>query len=252
MVMRDNTERRAAQEAAESRNAELTRKNRELEEFAYAASHDLQEPLRMVNIYSELLLQLIDLTYSEKARQYAAYITSGVHRMEALINDLLGYSRVVHDDYELSHTADCSSAVRAAMEVLQDRIRQAGAIVSYGELPTVIGEERHISVVFQNLLSNSLKYKSNGNAPRISISAKREGPNWLFTLTDNGIGFAPEYAERIFGLFKRLHKDSYPGTGLGLAICRQIVERYGGRIWATSEGDGAGTTLFVTLRAAAS
>jgi two-component system CheB/CheR fusion protein len=248
-VMRDNSERRNAEAELESRNTELLRANRELEEFAYVASHDLQEPLRMVSIYSQLLLQFVDIENSDKAKRFAEFISSGAHRMQGLITDLLGYSRVLHEDIETVATADCGQALKEAEEVFKDQIRETEAIISNEALPVVFAEQRHISVLFRNLLSNALKYLKPGQKPRINISVKRQGKEWLLTFADNGIGFSPEYAERIFGLFKRLHKGSYPGTGLGLAICKQIIERNGGTIWAASEGEGCGAKFCMTLRA---
>ena len=218
---------------------ELRRTNRELEEFAYVASHDLQEPLRMVNIYTQLIVQNPE---SEKTKlaQYSAFVQEGVKRMESLIQDLLTFSRTVHTEDLPVGTADLSASLAEALSVLKGRIEEAGARIETAGLPLVRGDTAQMAHVFQNVLSNALKYRKKGTAPEIRISTKQEGDQCVISVQDNGIGFEPKYAERIFGLFKRLHKDEYAGTGLGLAICKRIVERYGGHIWAESApGEGA-------------
>jgi PAS domain S-box-containing protein len=228
--------------------ADLTRVNRELEEFAYVASHDLQEPLRMVNIYTELILDEMGLSGTEMG-QYAGYVRQGVARMEGLIHDLLTFSRAVHSDRLPVGTADLSDALSEALAVLKSRIEECGAAITAEHLPKVRGDAGQMAHVFQNLVSNALKYSKQGIAPLVHVSARQDGNFWIIAIRDNGIGFEPQYAERIFGLFKRLYKEEYPGTGLGLAICKRIVERYGGRIWAEGRpGDGA-TFYFMLPRA---
>jgi len=218
---------------------ELRRMNRELEEFAYVASHDLQEPLRMVNIYTQLILHNLTAD-KEKLSQYSGFVREGVMRMEALIHDLLSFSRSVHTEEIHVGEAILDESCGEALSVLKKRIEETGAKISLSPLPAVRGETSQMAHVFQNVLSNSLKYRREGVRPEIEISASRSAETWTITIRDNGIGFEPEYAERIFGLFKRLHKDEYPGTGLGLAICKRIVERYGGRMWAEGRpGEGA-------------
>jgi PAS domain S-box-containing protein len=226
--------------------AELTRANRELEEFAYVASHDLQEPLRMVNIYTELILN--DLG-EEGARlgPYAGYVQQGVGRMQALIHDLLAFSRAVHSDERIGR-ADLTSALHEAMSLLKNRIEESGCILATEPLPMVCADPSQVAHVFQNLLSNAIKYRRHGVAPSLQIGAQRDGNQWIVSVRDNGIGFEPQYADRIFGLFKRLHTDAYPGTGLGLAICKRIVERNGGRIWADGR-PGEGATFYFSLPA---
>jgi PAS domain S-box-containing protein len=227
---------------------ELRRMNRELEEFAYVASHDLQEPLRMVNIYTQLILQNLTAD-KEKLTQYSAFVREGVRRMEALIHDLLTFSRSVHTEELQVGDADLAASCAEALAVLKKRIEETGALVRVGALPSARGETSQMAHVFQNVISNALKYRKDGVRPEVDISAVRNGQEWIVTIADNGIGFEPQYAERIFGLFKRLHKDEYPGTGLGLAICKRIVERYGGRMWA--EGfPGEGATFRFSLRQA--
>ena len=228
---------------------ELERVNRELEEFSYVASHDLQEPLRMVNIYTHLILREMNGTQG-KLSQYAGFVREGVTRMDMLLGDLLNFSRTVHADAPQTNIkADLSAALSDAMSVLANRIDESGARVTADRLPTTHGDPQQLSHVFQNLLSNAIKYSKKGIAPEIHISAACNGTEWTIAFADKGIGFEPQYAERIFGLFKRLHKDEYPGTGLGLAICQRIVQRYGGRMWA--EGRlSEGATFYFSLPAA--
>ena len=217
----------------------LRNANRELEEFAYVASHDMKEPLRMVNVYTQLLIRRHAGT-EPQAQQYAEIIHKGVSRMETLIDDLLAFSRTIHSDHLDAGKADLSAALTEAVSVLKSHIEETHAFVNAPRLPIVSGDTAQFALVFQNLLSNALKYQSKGTRPEIEISVSRDGPNWVISIRDNGIGFEPQYAERIFGLFKRLHKEEFPGTGLGLAICRRILERHGGRIWAESRpGDGS-------------
>lgn len=218
---------------------QLRRMNRELEEFAYVASHDLQEPLRMVNIYTHLILRSIGDADGDLG-QYCSFVREGVGRMEALIRDLLTFSRSVHTEEIPAGRADLSASLAEAITVLKNRIEESGATITAESLPVVRGETGQLAHVFQNVLSNALKYRKKEIAPEIRISAELNSGQWVITTSDNGIGFEPRYAERIFGLFKRLHNDEYPGTGLGLAICKRIVERYGGRMWAEGQpGNGA-------------
>jgi signal transduction histidine kinase len=246
-VLTDVTTRKSAEEEVRRRNAELERANNELEEFAYVASHDLQEPLRMVNIYTQLLLRRIGDPHDPETGQFAEFVKKGVQQMEALIKDLLLYSRVVHPEQEKAQAADLNHSLEQALSVLRLSIEETGAVVSREALPVVYGEERQLALVFQNLLSNALRYRRQDVPPRITISAETRDGQWLISVRDNGIGFDPQHAVRIFGLFKRLHKDAYPGTGLGLAISKRIVERYGGRIWGTSDGEGCGAVFCFCL-----
>lgn len=233
----DITDRKLAEQELRARNEELRHANSELEEFAFVASHDLQEPLRTVNIFSELLLRRYPVSDGGDVRRYATFIQNGIHRMEVLIQDLLAYSRGVHTLKAIADPgeADLEAALDDSLSVLHERIVTSGAEVRREPLPKVRGEVSQMSQVFQNLLSNALKYSRPGTVPVIGISARRGAESWIVSVSDNGIGFESEYSERVFGLFKRLHRDQYPGTGLGLAICKRIVERYGGRIWAESE-----------------
>jgi PAS domain S-box-containing protein len=224
---------------------ELERANRELEEFAYVASHDLQEPLRMVSIYTQLLLER-HIPDNPAAQEYAGFVRQGVSRMAELIKDLLIYSRVVHGEDPDWGSADLNVSLSEALKMMESRIRESGAEITIAPLPTVRGESSQLAHVFQNLLSNSLKYRRADLTPKIAVSAERKSQDWIVSVQDNGIGFDPQYAQRIFGLFKRLHKDEFPGTGLGLAICQRIVERYGGRMWAEGR-PGQGATFYMRL-----
>jgi PAS domain S-box-containing protein len=224
---------------------EVERINRQLEEFAYVASHDLQEPLRMVNIYTQLLVRRF-AGEDPEAQQYASTISSGVQRMEALIRDLLTYSSAIQKDETPAGSADLNESLADAVGVLKARIEETSARITAVPLPSVIGNVAQLSNLFQNLLSNAIKYSKKDCPPDIQISAEHKDAQWIVSVRDNGIGFEPEHADRIFGLFKRLHKDEYPGTGLGLAICQRIVNRYGGRMWAES-ALGAGSTFYFSL-----
>jgi light-regulated signal transduction histidine kinase (bacteriophytochrome) len=224
---------------------ELERVNRELEEFSYVASHDLQEPLRMVNIYSQLLLRSVGEPSLEMSR-YAGFVRQGVNRMETLLTDLLTFSRAVHTDRGAMGEANLTESLQEALAVLHSDIEYSSAVITAGALPIVRGDTQQLMHVFQNLLSNALKYRRKELLPAIDISAEHNGPEWTISVSDNGIGFDQQYSERIFGLFKRLHRDEYPGTGLGLAICQRIIARYGGKIWA--EGKlGQGSIFHFTL-----
>ncbi len=245
---RDITDRKLADEEVKRSNEQLTRVNRELEEFAYVASHDLQEPLRIVNIYTQLILKDMGADKATLA-QFAAFVQQGVSRMDALIHDLLTFSRAVHSDELPVGTADLSASLREAISVLKNRIEESGSAIAADSMPTVRGDASQLAHVFQNLISNALKYRKQEAPAQIHISAEQDGAKWIVSVQDNGIGFEPQYAERIFGLFKRLHKEEYPGTGLGLAICKRIVERYGGRIWADAK-PGVGATFYFSLPAA--
>ena len=227
---------------------EVERVNRELEEFAYVASHDLQEPLRMVNIYSQLLIKKQE-NLSPEALKYVEFIGGGVRRMEELIRDLLSFARNVQSEALTLEPVGLRSCLDKALATLQVQIDEKSARLEIGQMPLVMGDETQLPQLFQNLLSNALKYAKADIAPVLQIASRRSGKEWVISVGDNGIGFKQEYERHIFGLFKRLHRNEYAGTGLGLAICKRIVERLGGRIWAESH-PGIGSTFFFTLTAA--
>jgi len=242
----DATESWAAEQALKARTEELARSNRELEQFAYVASHDLQEPLRMVASYTQLLARRYKGKLDADADEFIGFAVDGATRMQALINDLLKLSRVGTRGKPLAAT-DCGKVVAAALANLDVAIRETGAVVERDAMPAVLGDETQLIQLFQNLIGNALKFIRPDTPPRIRIGARRIGRAWECSVGDNGIGIAPEYFDRIFIIFQRLHsKAEYPGTGIGLSLCKKIVERHGGRIWVESR-PGEGTTFFFTL-----
>jgi signal transduction histidine kinase len=234
---------REANDALASHAVELQRSNADLEQFAYVASHDLQEPLRKVTSFCQLLQRRYGGQLDERADQYIDFAVDGAKRMQVLINDLLAFSRVGRGDAE-SGPVRCDAALAAATSTMASQIKQAKATVKAGPLPTVVGQLPLITAVFQNLIGNALKFKSE-SPPRIEVTAIRDGGSWLFAVTDNGIGIEPEYADRIFLIFQRLHdRAAYPGTGIGLAMCRKIIEYFGGRIWLDTGYTGGAKFCF--------
>jgi len=218
-----------------------------LEQFAHVASHDLQEPLRMVTNYVQLLAQRYKGKLDTDADEFIGFAVDGAIRMWKLINDLLIYSRVGMPGKELE-SADCEAVLNQSLNNLKVAIEEKGTVVTHDPLPTVMADNLQMGQLFQNLIGNAIKFRGN-EPPRIHVSASRKGNVWTFSVRDNGIGIAPEYAERIFIIFQRLHgRKEYDGTGIGLAICKRIVERHGGRIWAESEV-GKGATFYFTLPA---
>ncbi|MGD0298661.1 MAG: ATP-binding protein [Bryobacteraceae bacterium] len=224
---------------------ELQRANDDLQQFAYSASHDLQEPIRNVAVYSELVAKRYHSVLDADGQQFLGFLQEGGRRLATLINDLLTYTRAgmaqVNDA-----PVDASMVLKHALLGLAEAIRESDARVTWDTLPEVYMAESHLQQVFQNLIGNALKYRSQ-DSPRIHVSANLRGSAWCFSVQDNGIGIDPQYKEKIFGVFKRLHQDQkYSGTGIGLAICQRVVERYGGRIWVESE-PGKGATFFFTV-----
>nr|WP_255720319.1 PAS domain S-box protein [Acuticoccus kalidii] len=241
----DITDKKAAARALELRTRELEQSNADLEQFAYVASHDLQEPLRMVASFTQLFADRYQGQIDERADKYIHFIVDGAKRMQQLINDLLVYSRVGSRAQSLVAT-DLDDIWHRTVQRLGVAIRESGATIEAGPLPFVMADPAQMSRLFQNLLSNALKFRSDA-APVIRLEAVREGDVWHFTLTDNGIGFEVNEAERIFEMFQRLHeRGRYDGTGLGLAICKRIVDYHRGRIWADST-PGKGSVFHFTL-----
>jgi len=226
---------------------ELARSNKELQQFAYIASHDLQEPLRMVASYTQLLERRYKNKLDSDAKEFIQFAVDGAIKMKNLIDDLLTYSRVGARDTRFEPT-DCSSPLGRAIDNLSVVIDENHAIITNDELPTVMVDALQITQLFQNLISNALKFRSK-QPPRIHISAKQKGNEWIFSVQDNGIGIAPQYKDKIFMIFQRLHSEKdYTGTGMGLAICKRIMEHHGGRIWVESDG-ARGSTFYFTIAA---
>jgi PAS domain S-box-containing protein len=213
-------------------NEALRQSNDDLNQFAYAASHDLQEPLRMVALYSEMLGKRYAGMLDKEADQFIKFITSGAHRMEMLLKDLLAYSQAGSAEGPTA-PVDCAFVIEQVLLNLKAAITENHAQITWEGLPVVDAHEIRLMQLFQNLVGNAIKYRG-ASAPVIHIAAQARESDWLFSVQDNGIGIRPEYAQQVFGIFKRLHGQRYPGTGIGLAICQRIVERYGGRIWVES------------------
>jgi light-regulated signal transduction histidine kinase (bacteriophytochrome) len=242
---REITDRKKAEEVLKEKTEELARSNRELEAFAYVASHDLQEPLRMVTNFVQLLAKRYKGKLDSNADDFINFAVDGAMRMWNLINDLLAYSRVGTRGHPFE-PINCETILQEALDNLKVAMEESGAVVTHDSLPTVTADSSQLGQLFQNLIGNAIKFRGN-ERPRIHVSANRNGNGWTFSVRDNGIGIAPEYTERIFIIFQRLHgRQQYPGTGIGLAICKKIVERHGGRIWVESTPE-KGATFYFTL-----
>jgi signal transduction histidine kinase len=225
--------------------SELTRSNSELEQFAYVASHDLQEPLRMITGYTNLLAKRYGGKLDQDADDFIGFAVNGAKRMHVLINDLLSYSRAGTNRNRLTQT-NCEETLARTLASLQAAIEESGAAITHDDLPTVMADRTQMDQLFQNLIGNAIKYRG-AVPPQIHVGCQRDGGWWVFSVRDNGIGIDPRYSERIFIIFQRLHtRDEYSGTGIGLAICKKIVERHGGKIWIESEL-GQGTTCYFKL-----
>ncbi|QAR34449.1 sensor histidine kinase [Geovibrio thiophilus] len=230
-----------------ARTAELERSNEELEQFAYIASHDLQEPLRMISSYTQLLAKRYKDKLDEDATEFINYAVDGANRMQVLINDLLSYSRVGTKGEEFSHV-DLNGVLDIVKANLKGVIEESGAVIKYSKLPTVLADNSQMLQLFQNLTGNAIKFRREGVKPEIEISAKKEGNMFRFMVKDNGIGIDKKYLDRIFVIFQRLHtKEEFPGTGIGLAICKKIVERHGGEI-SVESAEGKGSDFIFTLQ----
>lgn len=249
-IFQDITERKRAEEKLKQTLAELECSNAELQQFAYVASHDLQEPLRMVASYVQLLARRYQGKLDDDADEFINFAVDGAGRMQGLINALLDYSRVGTRGKPFEPT-DCEIVLNRALANLQAATIESGAEVDHKPLPTVMADDVQLTQLFQNLIGNAIKFH-NEKPPRVHVSAEKKGQEWVFSVQDNGIGIAPEYAQRIFLIFQRLHdRSEYKGTGIGLAVCKKIVERHGGRIWVDSQ-PGQGSTFYFTLPVAES
>lgn len=239
--------RRQAERNLSRKVNELARSNAELEQFAYVASHDLQEPLRMVANYTQLFAEQYRGKLDEQAEKYIHYAVDGATRMQAMIQDLLAFSRVGRAESGFQEI-DLNAALKLALENLQPAIKESGAVVKCDSLPMLKAHRIQMVQLFQNLIGNAIKFRGN-QPPLIQIGAEQKNGEWIFSAKDNGIGIAVEYSEIIFAIFQRLHtRSEYPGNGIGLAICKKIIERHGGRIWVESK-EGQGSTFKFTLAA---
>ena len=250
-IVRDITEERKRAEESLARYAdELERSNTELQQFAYIASHDLQEPLRAVSGYLQLIRKRYEGKLDKDADEFIAFAVDGASRMQALIEGLLDYSRVGTHGKEFAPT-DSEAALKQAEQNLKAAIEESGAEITHDPLPTVTGDDVQLTELLQNLVANAIKFHRPDEPPRIHVSAEQKDGEWVFSVKDNGIGIAREDTERLFRIFTRLHaRDEYEGTGIGLAVCKRIVERHGGRIWVESE-PGKGSTFYFTIPATA-
>lgn len=242
----DITERKRGEDLLNQKLIELQRSNEDLQQFAYVCSHDLQEPLRVISNYTQLLAKRYGgKVLDENAAEFMDFIVDATKRMQELINDLLVYSRVETRGDDIND-CDFGAVLDMALANLEAAIQESGATVHVGYLPSVKGDSSQLLQLAQNLIGNAIKFRSE-KAPEIHVAAEEDGNFWHFMVRDNGIGFDMKYAERIFVIFQRLHtKESYPGSGIGLSICKKIVERHGGRLWVESEPD-AGSTFNFTI-----
>jgi PAS domain S-box-containing protein len=244
--VRDVTERRESEQLQRRQAEALERSNDQLQQFAYVASHDLQEPLRMVSSYLQLLERRYNDRLDDDAREFIGFAVDGAKRMQALINDLLVYSRIGQRE-EVHGRVDLNDIVARELKSLEVAIREADAVVEVARLPVVTAEGGQMGQLFLNLIGNALKFRRPGVRPTIGITAERGADSWTITVSDNGIGMDPQYRERIFQIFQRLHtRSEYPGTGIGLAICKRIVDGHGGTI-AVETAQGAGSKFKITL-----
>jgi PAS domain S-box-containing protein len=243
-TLQDITERKRAEIELQQAVEDLKRSNAELEQFAYVASHDLQEPLRMVSSYLQLLSRRYQGKLDSNADEFIGYAVDGARRMQGLIEDLLAYSRVgTHGKPFEMVSAD--QALDRALTQLGVAIHESSADITRTELPTLMADSAQLVQLFQNLIGNAIKFHKPGELPQIEIAAVQEGTAWKFSVRDHGIGLEPQFAERIFVIFQRLNtRTEYPGTGIGLAICKKIVERHGGRIWVESQLGGGAAFYF--------
>ncbi len=245
-ITTDVTDRKNIELALQKSNLALKRSNEDLAQFAHAASHDLQEPLRTIAIYTQLLAKQHGAQLDAKANEYLRVIQAGAARMLRLIEDLLTFSEARGNELHADRLFPAADMVRAAIENLKNAVEDSGAVILFGELPAIAVDAAQFTMVLQNLIANAIKYRKPDEAPRIEIGAEQDGKNWIFSVRDNGMGFKQAHAEQIFSAFKRLHGREIPGTGMGLAIVKKVIERHEGQVWAVSE-PGCGAAFFLRL-----
>jgi light-regulated signal transduction histidine kinase (bacteriophytochrome) len=244
-IAMDITEQKKIEKELEEKAEDLVRSNRELQQFAYVASHDLKEPLRMVTTYVQMLDRRYGNTLDGDAKEYIKFAVEGSKRMYALVEDLLTYSRVETSVVPFEPVS-MDQVMITALKDMGETIEKSGATVTATDLPEVHADLQQMVQLMENLIGNAIKFRRE-DSPQVRISARLEGHEWIFSVKDNGIGIGKEYQDKVFQMFQRLHtKEAYPGTGIGLAICKKVVERHGGRIWYESE-QGVGTTFFFSL-----
>ena len=243
-AIRDISVRKKSDEHLVKTVWELKRSNDELQQFAYVSSHDLQEPLRMVSSYTQLLAKRYKGRLDSDADEFIAFAVDGCNRMQGLIQDLLAYSRAGANGKALREISG-ENALKVALTNLRTTVEQSGAVVTHDALPVIATDETQLTQVFQNLVGNAIKYRR-AESPEVHVAASKNGSNeWVFSVRDNGLGIDPQYFDRIFILFQRLHgREDFEGTGIGLAICKKIVERLGGRIWVESQPEKGSTFYF--------
>jgi PAS domain S-box-containing protein len=248
VIFKDITVRKQAEAARARLLAEVQRSNEELQQFAHIVSHDLNEPLRTITSFLQLLTRRLPGTLDAEAAEYLAFVEEGGQRLHHLLADLLAYTRAGGEGQKVA-AVDGDALLARVLADLHLAIAESGATITQDPLPTVWGDATRLGQVVQNLIGNALKFRGS-SLPRIHVSAQRQGEEWVFSVRDNGIGLDPKHADRVFGVFQRLHtRQEYPGTGIGLAICKKIIERHGGRIWVESRF-GKGATFFFALPAA--
>ncbi len=243
-LQREVSERKYAEEKVKKSAAELERSNTELEQFAYAASHDLKEPLLAIAVDLRLIQRRLKELQNPDIDALISGAIDGANRMQALISDLLSYSRAGNRGKPFA-LSDCSDVLERALLNLKVPLEESNAKVTYDELPEIMADSSQLVQLFQNLIHNAIKFHGK-ERPRIHVSAKQRERSWVFSVSDNGIGISPDQVEKIFEIFSRLHRDTYPGTGIGLATCKKIVEHHGGRIWVEST-PGHGSVFFFTI-----
>ncbi|MEZ4595124.1 MAG: ATP-binding protein, partial [Chloroflexota bacterium] len=244
-VNRDISNQLAIEEELRQRTRSLETSNEELAQFAYAASHDLQEPLRMITAYLQLLASKHQGTLDEESNEFIAYALDGASRMRQLITDLLAYSRVGQQNQNFTQV-NLESILEQVCLNLEMQVKESQITITHDPLPTVLADKTQMLQLLQNLISNAIKFRNSSN-PKIHLSAEKENARWLIKVADNGIGIDPKFSQQIFTIFQRLHtRDEYPGTGIGLAMCKKIIQKHGGEIWVES-ALGAGSTFYVSL-----